>query len=87
MKYYTGEMVQRGDRVLLDKDAGVIELIVDSTSEDRESRWYYENHGKGVMISQIERLGSVFDNPEEDPSLKFVGRALSSNAEDSESNH
>jgi hypothetical protein len=76
LKYQTGEPVMLGDRVQLDKESGVIELIVDSTADDPIARWHLENHGKGVIISQLEQLGCAYSDPEEDSDLKLLGRAI-----------
>jgi hypothetical protein len=74
LRYQTGELVMTGDRVLLDGRAGVIEFLVDPTVDDPSKRWWIENHGKGVLVSQLQDLGSLYTDPEEDPDLHFVGR-------------
>ncbi len=75
LKYRSGEAVIRGDRVLLGNEPGVIEFVADPTIDDPKTRWYIEEYGSGVMISQLESLGSDFDDhPEEDADLKFVSR-------------
>lgn len=75
LKYQTGELVMLGDIVQLDKESGVIELIVDSTADDSISRWHLENYGKGVVISQLEQLGTAYSDPEEDSDIKLIRRA------------
>jgi hypothetical protein len=74
-KYRTGEEVMAGDRVRLSNETGVIEFVADPAVNEPKTAWYVQEYGGGVMISQLESLGSVFDNnPEEDEDLEFVCR-------------
>lgn len=74
LRYYTGEVVTKGDRVLLSKEVGVIDFIADPLFKDLNTLWFVEKYGGGVMVTQLKHLGSVFTNPEEDADLEFVSR-------------
>lgn len=74
MRYKSGEVVTKGDRVLLSEEPGVIEFIADPLLNDPNTLWYVEKYGGGVMVTQLKHLGSVFTNPEEDADLEFVSR-------------
>jgi len=76
LRYQTGEEVLKGDRVLLHGDSGVIEFVVDPDNTNPDLDWYVQEYGGGVMISQLNHLGSVFvSKPESDGCLDFVERA------------
>ncbi len=74
LKYKSGEVVMKGDRVLLSEEAGVIEFVADPLLNDPNTLWYVKEYGGGVMVAQLEHLGSVFTHPEEDADLEFVSR-------------
>jgi hypothetical protein len=82
LKYRSGEVVTKGDRVLLAKKEGVIEFVGDETSSDSTSLWLVEKHGGGVVISQLRSLGSVITNPEEDDDVEFVCRGETAGSTD-----
>jgi hypothetical protein len=75
LKYRSGIDVMKGDRVLLSKVPGVIEFVADPLICDANTVWYVNEYGQGAMISQLESLGSVFTDPEEDGDVEFVCRA------------
>jgi hypothetical protein len=83
LKYRTGEVVMRGDRVLLSGEVGVVEYIADETINDPMSRWLLEENRGGVMISQLRSLGRVFTSPEEDSDVEFLSRGDYEAAEES----
>jgi hypothetical protein len=83
LKYGSGEVVMKGDRVLLSKEAGVIEFVADPLNNDPITLWYVKECGAGVVISQLKSLGSVFTHPEEDSDVKFVCRDTSQAVEES----
>jgi len=74
LKYRTGEVVMKGDRVLLSGEEGVVELVADENSNDPMSLWLLEEDRGGVMISQLRSLGRVLTSPEEDSDIEFVCR-------------
>jgi hypothetical protein len=74
LRYKSGEVVMKGDKVLLSEEPGVIEFVADPLLSDPSTLWYVKKFGAGVMVAQLEHLGSVFTNPEEDADLEFVSR-------------
>lgn len=75
MKYQSGIEVMKGDHVLLNGDHGEVEFVSDPVAPDARTKWYVEEYGGGIMISELKHLGSVFvSNPEEDDELEFVSR-------------
>jgi hypothetical protein len=75
LKYQSGEEIIKGDHVLLSGEPGVIEIVADPHVSDPSTAWYVEEFGGGVMISRLQRLGSVFtEEPESDDDLQFVRR-------------
>jgi hypothetical protein len=73
--YRTGIEVRKGDRVLYHEDLAEIEFVADPLACDVNTRWYVEQYGGGVMISEPKHHGLVFvSNPEEHDGLEFVSR-------------
>jgi hypothetical protein len=83
LKYRSGEVVMKGDRVLLSGEEGVVEFVADETSNDPMSLWLLQEDRGGVMISQLKSLGSVVTDPEEDSDVKFVSRGDSDAVDES----
>ena len=77
LRYSSGEEIMKGDRILFAGDPATVELIADPEIPDPDTRWYVEEFGQGIMISEPRRHGSVFaSDPESDDELEFVSRAL-----------
>lgn len=76
LRYKSGDQIIQGDRVLLAGLPGVVEFVADPLVPVPATRWYIEEYGQGIMISEPQRHGAVFStDPESDDDLEFVGRA------------
>jgi hypothetical protein len=76
LKYYSGEAIMKGDRVLYAGHPAVIEFVADPLVPDPDTQWYVEEYGQGIMLSEPQRHGLVFDsNPESHDDLEFISRA------------
>lgn len=60
MKYRTGEVVMRDDRVLLSGEEGVVEYVADETTNDPMSRWLFEENRGGRDDLSIEEPWKSF---------------------------
>ncbi|MGA8670959.1 MAG: hypothetical protein WB679_13840 [Terracidiphilus sp.] len=76
LKYKSGQDIMRGDRVLYAGDPSVVEFVADPLVPNPSTRWYVEENGQGIMISEPRRHGSVFSSDPESDELEFVSRAL-----------
>ena len=56
--YRTGEEIRKGDRVLLHRETGEIDLVLDG--ENNPEAWPAEKYGRGIMISEPKPLGICF---------------------------
>ena len=71
----SGEEIHQGDRVSYDRNAGVVELVIEGLAGDPEQGWLFENHGAGVMVLEPKVFGRVYlAAPENEEDLLFVGR-------------
>ena len=76
LRYQSGEEIIKGDHVLLSGEPGVIEMVADPEVSDPSTEWYVQEFGGGVMISKLQRLGSVFTgDPASDSDLQFICRS------------
>lgn len=74
LKYWSGEEVRKGDRVLFYGEPGEIEFVVDSIVGDPAMDWYMKEHGPGVMVREPKRFGSAYVSANDD-ALVFVSRS------------
>jgi hypothetical protein len=76
LKYQSGEEIRKGDRVLFHREPGYIELVASQVG-DRETDWYIEEYGGGVMV--VDGVaGHTFipaDQLSDCEDLEFVSRA------------
>lgn len=76
LKYASGVEIMKGDHVLIAGYPGVVEFIADPFVPDPATRWYIQEYGQGIMISEPVLYGSVFSSdPQSDDELEFIGRA------------
>lgn len=73
--YESGEVIQKGDRILYGGGSGVVEFVADPDISDPDTAYFVETFGGGCMIL-TEKFGSIFlDEPDADEDLSFVSRA------------
>jgi len=75
VKYFSGEEIQMGDRVLYCGEPGVIELVADKLVGDLDIDWHVKELGPGVLIREPKVFGRVYINDtQDDEDLVFVSR-------------
>ena len=75
LRYQSGEEIKKGDFVRFHGEPGKIELVAQEPG-DRETDWYIEEYGGGVMV--LEKVsGRTFIPTDqlENEDLEFIGRA------------
>jgi hypothetical protein len=60
MKYQSGEVVLKGDKVLFHGEPGEVEYVVDKLVGDPEMDWNMRVNGPGVMILEPKHFGRVY---------------------------
>ena len=74
LTYMTGE-IRKGDRVLFHGEPGAIELVADPGFANRETDWYVQEYGQGVIILEPKNFGRAFlPEPHTAEDLEFVAR-------------
>ena len=77
LKYWTGQEIMKGDRVLFHLQPAVIELVA-TDPNNPEQRWYVEEDGGGVLVRGPGDGQPTFipaDQLDEYEDLEFVARA------------
>jgi hypothetical protein len=75
LKYQSGEIIKKADRVLFHGEPGEIEFVVNAVVGDPAIDWYMEE-GPGVMVSEPKYFGRTFIRDTENAEdLVFVSRA------------
>jgi hypothetical protein len=75
LTYLTGEEIRKGDRVLFHGEPGEIELVADPGVANRDTDWYVQEYGGGVMILEPKNFGRAFLlEPQTAEDLEFVAR-------------
>ncbi|MGA9963699.1 MAG: hypothetical protein WBQ10_00705 [Terriglobales bacterium] len=75
LKYQSGEEIKKGDHVLFHGEPGAIEFVADPLVKDKETEWYVQEYGKGVMVVEPKVFGRAFlSRTENAEDLIFVSR-------------
>lgn len=75
MRYQSGDKIQRGDKILLHGEPGVIEFIVEALNGDPALDWYLKEHGPGVMVVDPNAGRTFISDTESAEDLQFVSRS------------
>jgi hypothetical protein len=74
LRYQSGELVMKGDRILYHGEPGEVEFIADAADPDTD--WFVEQFGGGCMIT-AKGFGRVFlDSTADQEDLELVSRAI-----------
>ena len=81
LKYQSGDVICKGDRILMGGNPGVVEFVADPLVKDPETDWYVQEFSSGVMIVVPEKFGHMFlSDTENEEDLIFVSRAIEANS-------
>ena len=75
LKYHSGQVIMKGDRVLFHGEPGTIEFVIDGLVGDPAMDWHMKENGPGVMIIEPKAFGRVYTREtQDDEQLVFLGR-------------
>ena len=81
LSYQSGQLIEQRDHVLYSGEPGRIEIIADPSGVNAATRWYVEEYGGGVLVSELKSFGTVFiRDPAHCDHLELVARHSTSPA-------
>lgn len=74
-KYYSGEEILAGDKVLFHNAEGEIKCVLNAPTGDPALDWYVQECGCGLMVVDPIAGHTYLTDPEDSPDLVFIRRA------------
>jgi hypothetical protein len=75
VKYATGEVARKGDRVRYQREEGEVEFVVAGRTGDPEMDWFIDEYPEGGVMLLLKSFGRLFlETQFLDEDLEFVSR-------------